>query len=79
MLRLIIQTKRRYKMIVKHKDKQSLTNDHDSDVKFESDNDEEIDTAEIEEEGWEATEKMRNEKIRCWNKTHKKMDFRRKT
>ena len=103
MLRLIIQTKRRYKKIVKHivktsedfdnidssctddesEDGQSSVshNDQDSDVSFESDNDEEIDAAEIEEEDWvdyikrstnEAMEKMGNEKIRCWNKTHKK-------
>ena len=71
MLRLIIQTKRRYKKIVKHKVKTSENlndldsictdesedgksekshNDQDSDVSFESDNDEEIDAAEIEEE-----------------------------
>ena len=56
-------------------------NDQDSEVSFESDNDEEIDAAEIEEEDWvdytkrstnEAMEKMGNEKIRCWNKTPKK-------
>ena len=68
MLRLIIQTKRRYKKIVKHKvktceeldnidsseDGQSSVshNDQDSDTSFESDNDEEIDAAEIEEEDW---------------------------
>ena len=61
---------------------QSLTmTDLDSDVSFESDNDEEVDTTEIEEEDWvdyrqrstnDAIEKMGNEKIRCWNKTHKK-------
>ena len=103
MLRLIIQTKRRYKKIVKHKVKTSEDlnnidssctddesedgksyvshNDQDSDVSFESDNDEEIDAAEIEEEDWvdyikrstnEAMEKMENEKIRCWNMTQKK-------
>ena len=107
MLRLIIQTKRRYKKIVKHKvkaneeidnndssctgdereDGQSSIShtDQDSDVSFESDNDEEIDTTENEEEDWvdyikrstnEAIEKMGNEKIRCWNKTHKKMKWR---
>ena len=52
----------------------------DIDVSFESDNDEEIDAAEIEEEDWvdyikwstnEAMEKMGNEQIRCWNKTQK--------
>ena len=89
MLRLITQTKRRYKKIVKHKVKTSEDfnnidssctdvesedgkscvshNDQDSDVSFESDNDEEIDAAEIEEEDWvdyikrstnEAMEKM---------------------
>ena len=82
--------KRRYKKIVKHKVKTSTDdesedgqssvshNDQDSDVSFESDNDEEIDAAEIEEEDWvdyikrstnEAMEMMGNEKIRCWNKT----------
>ena len=107
MLRLIIQTKKRYKKIAKHKvktseeidtndssctgdeseDEQSSIshNDDDSDVSFESDNDEEIDTTEIEEEDWvdyikrcanEAEEKMGNETIRCWNKTHKKTKWR---
>ena len=51
--------------------------DQDSNVSFESDEDEEIDAVEIEEEDWvdyierstnEAMEKMENEKIRCWNK-----------
>ena len=55
-------------------------NDQDSDVSFESDNDEEIDAAEIEEEDWveyikrstdEAMEKMENVKIRCWNMNQK--------
>ena len=55
-------------------------NDQDSDVSFESDNDEEIDAAEIEEEDWvecikrstnQAMEKMEYEKIRCWNMTQK--------
>ena len=57
--------------------------DQDSDASFEIDTDEEIDTAEIEEE-WidyikrsidEAIEKMGQEKIRCWNKTHKKNEM----
>ena len=74
MLRLIKQTKRRYKKIVKHQvktgedlnnidssctddesedGKSSVShNDQDSDVSFESDNDEEIDAAEIKEEDW---------------------------
>ena len=55
--------------------------DQDSDVSFENDTEEEIDTTEIEEEDWieyikrstnDAMEKMENAKIRCWNKTHKK-------
>ena len=49
-------------------------------MSFESDNDEEVDAAQIEEEDWvdyvkrstnEAMEKMENEKIRCWNMTQK--------
>ena len=49
-------------------------NDQDSDISFESDTDEEIDTTAIEEE-WiehmkrntdEAMEKMKSAKIRCW-------------
>ena len=56
-------------------------NDQDSDVSFGNDIDEEIDTTEIEEENWieyierstgEAMEKIKNAKIRCWDKTHKK-------
>ena len=55
--------------------------DQDTDVSFENDAEEEIDTTETEEEVWadyikrstnDATEKMGNAKIRCWNKTHKK-------
>ena len=50
--------------------------------KFEDDADEEIDTTVIEEEDWveymkrsteAAIEKMAHAKIRCWNRTHKKM------
>ena len=57
-------------------------NDQDRDVSFESDNDEEIDASEIEEEDWieyigrstnDDMEKMGNEKIRCWNRTQRKM------
>ena len=57
--------------------------DVDSEVSFEDDADEEIDTTSIEEEDWieyikrsteEAMEKMESGKIRCWNKTHKKRD-----
>ena len=57
----------------------------DSDVSFEDDADEEIDTTSIEEEDWieytkrsteEAIEKMESATIRCWNKTHKKMKWK---
>ena len=60
-------------------------NDVDSEVSFEDDADEEIDTTLIEEEDWieyikrstdEAKEKMESAKIRCWNKTHKKMKWK---
>ena len=60
-------------------------NDVDSDVSFEDDADEEIDTTSIEEEDWieytkrsteEAIEKMESAKIRCWNKTHQKMKWK---
>ena len=53
----------------------------DSEVSFEDDADEEIDTTVIEEEDWieyikrsteDAMEKMERAKIRCWNRTHKK-------
>ena len=59
----------------------STHKDQDSDVSFENDTEEDIDTTEIEEEDWidhkkrsthDAIEKMGNEKSRCWNKTHKK-------
>ena len=55
--------------------------DQDSDASVEIDSDEEINTAEIEAENCVdyinrstngAIEKMGHEKIRCWNKTHKK-------
>ena len=103
MLRLLIQTKRRYKKIVKQKDKtneEKDTNDtsstggesddgqrsnthedQDSDVSFENDTEEELDTTVIEKEDWvdniirstnDDMEKMGNEKIRCWDKTNKK-------
>ena len=59
--------------------------DQDSDISFKNDTDEEIDTTAIEEEEWieymkrstdEAIEKMKNAKIRCWMKTHKRMKWR---
>ena len=63
-------------------DGQSTTthNDVDSEVSFEDDADDEIDTTLIEEEDWieyikrsteDAMEKMESAKIRCWNKTQK--------
>ena len=107
MLRLIIQTKRRYKKIVKRKDEtnekrdtddlgstgdesedgqsSNTHNDQDSEISFEDDTHEEVDTTMIEEEEWieyikrsthEAMEKVENTKIRCWNKTHKIMKWR---
>ena len=53
-------------------------------MSFENDTEEEIDTTEIEEEDWidyikrstnDAMENIENAKIRCWNKTHKKMKW----
>ena len=55
--------------------------DVDSEVTFEDDPDEEMDTTAIEEEDWidyikrstvDALDKMERAKIRCWNRTHKK-------
>ena len=55
--------------------------DVDSEVTFEEDSDEEMDTIDIEEEDWiehikrstaDALDKMERGKIRCWNRTHKK-------
>ena len=50
-----------------------------------NDTDEEIDTAEIEEEDWidymkrstdEAMERTKTAKIQCWIKTHRRMNWR---
>ena len=58
----------------------STQKDVDSEVSFEDDADEEIDTTVIEEEDWieyikrsteDAMEKMERAKIRCWNRTQK--------
>ena len=55
--------------------------DVDSEVTFDEDSDEEIDTMKIAEEDWfdyierstaDALDKMERAKIRCWNRTHKK-------
>ena len=57
----------------------------DNGVTFDEDSEKDIDTAEIEEEDWfdyirrstaEAVDKMDQTKIRCWNKTHKKMKWK---
>ena len=111
MLRLIIQTKRKYKKIekqdIEHKDEkgivdktencstdeesgdgQSTKSEDDVDsgvVTFDEDSEKEIDTIEIEEEDWidyikrstaDALDKMERAKIRCWNRTHKKMKWK---
>ena len=105
MLRLIIQTKRKYKnngkqdIEPKEKGNVDITemcstdeesgdgqstkthDDVDSEVTYEEDSDEEMDTIETEEEDWieymkrstvDALDKMERAKIRCWNRTHKK-------
>ena len=111
MLRLIIQTKRKYKKIERKKviehtieeenddktencstddksgEDQSTKSedDMDSGVTFDEDSEKDIDTAEIEEEDWfdyvrrstaDAIDRMDHAKIRCWNKTHKKMKWK---
>ena len=52
---------------------------------FDEDSDKEMDTIEIEEEDWieyikrstaDALDKMERAKIRCWNRTHKKMKWK---
>ena len=110
MLRLIIQTKRKYKKIEKQGiehtieegnddktencstddksgDDQSTKSEDDMDivVTFDEDSEKDIDTAEIEEEDWfdyirrstaDAIDKMEHAKIRCWNRTHRKMKWK---
>ena len=110
MLRLIIQTKRKYKKIekqvIEHKDEEGIADktencstddesgdgqstksedDVDSGVSFDEDSEKDIDTVEIEEEDWidyirrstaDAIDKMEHAKIRCWNKTHRKMKWK---
>ena len=110
MLRLIIQTKRKYKKIEKHvmehKDEEGIADktencstddesgdgqstksedDLDSGVTFDEDSEKDIDTVEIEEEDWidyirrstaDAIDKMEHARIRCWNKTHRKMKWK---
>ena len=52
---------------------------------FDEDSEKDIDTIEIEEEDWidyikrstaDALDKMEHAKIRCWNRTHKKMKWK---
>ena len=59
--------------------------DLDSGVSFDEDSERDIDTVEIEEEDWidyirrstaDAIDKMEHAKIRCWNKTHRKMKWK---
>ena len=59
--------------------------DQDSDVSFMKGTDEEIDTAEIDEEQWieymkrsteKAVEKMKAATITCWMETHRRMKWR---
>ena len=59
--------------------------DVDSGVTFDEDSDKDIDTVEIEEADWidyirrsiaDAIDKMEDAKIRCWNKTHRKMKWK---
>ena len=59
--------------------------DMDSGVTFDEDSEKDIDTAEIEEEDWfdyirrstaDAIDKMDHAKIRCWNRTHRKMKWK---
>ena len=110
MLRLIIQTKRKYKKNEKHfmghKDEEGIADktencstddesgdgqstksedDLDSGVTFDEDFEKDIDTVEIEEEDWidyirrstaDAIDKMEHARIRCWNKTHRKMKWK---
>ena len=110
MLRLIIQTKRKYKKIekqvIEHKDEEGIADktencstddesgdgqstksedDVDSGVTFDEDSEKDIDTVEMEEENWidyirrstaDAIDKMEHARIRCWNKTHRKMKWK---
>ena len=108
MLRLIVETKRKYKMktqisknvkvkegekenhrssdeeTVEDSSSSSKTDyDQDNEVYFRNDVDEEIDTAEIEEEdGIEytkrstASERMKAVKIKFWMETHRRMKWR---
>ena len=59
--------------------------DMDSGVTFDEDSEKDIDAAEIEEEDWfdyirrstaDAIDKMEHAKIRCWNRTHRKMKWK---
>ena len=60
---------------------QKTQDDVGSEVTFQDDLDEEMETTSIEEKEWidyikrsivDALDKMEHAKIRCWNRTHKK-------
>ena len=109
MLRLIIQTKRKYKKIekqvIEHKDEEGIADktencsiedesgdgqttksedDVDSGVTFDENSEKYFDTIGIEKEDWidyirrtaDAIDKMEHARIRCWNKTHRKMKWK---
>ena len=108
MLRLTVQTKRKYKKKTQPRKNEedeeeekanhrssddetvegSSSNtdcDQVSDISFMEDTDEEVDTAEIDEEDWikhmkrstsVAVERMKTAKIRCWSETHRRMQWR---
>ena len=71
-----------------HSDEGNSTNtgcDQDSDVSFQSDSDDEVHTAEVEEEEWieqvkrstrDAEDKMRAANIPCWIEAQRKMKWR---
>ena len=73
MLRLIIQTKRIYKKIVKQKDK---TNEEKDTNDLSSTGRGRLDRIHKKRSTNDAIERMGNVKIRCWNKTHKRMKWR---
>ena len=59
--------------------------DQDNDISFMKDTDEEIDTADVEEEEWieyvkrrtdSVMERMKTAKIQCWIKTHRRLKWR---
>ena len=64
---------------------QKSEEDVDSGVSFDEDSEKDIDTVEVEEEDWidyirrstaDAIDKKEHARIRCWNKTHRKMKWK---